>query len=456
MKILLISPCQNLESRQQKSVIFPQLALDLLAGLTPPGHDVSIIEEEFEDIPLDADCDLVGLSCMTSNAPRAYVLAREFKRRGRTVVLGGVHPTLLPEEALRHADSVVIGEAEGVWARLLEDLQNGRLQRMYHDPRPPLDRYVPVRPRKGMTKGIFRVVPVMTTRGCPYDCDFCCVHDIYGATVRHVPIANVVRHIVDSGGRIFMFLDDNIVGDRGYAGDLFEAIRPLKIKWVGQASLSFVHDAELLRLARESGCGALFIGLESVSESRLGTMRKSIHEIGRVGEALRTLREAGIYCLASVVFGFDEDTRRTFGETVEFLEKNLVGSASMNVLTPYPGTRVLRRLKEEGRIFTDDWAYYNHNTAVFRPKSMSPLELIAGRIWARAEFTKSSAVLRRFPANRAHPLLHLAINRASWRSTMGQIRGFSRMASEIARLEGPGSERPSPTGEYRYEDHTPK
>jgi radical SAM superfamily enzyme YgiQ (UPF0313 family) len=455
MKILLISPCEDPGIKQQKSVMFPQLALDLLAGLTPPEHDVSIIEEEVEDVPLDADCELVGLSCMTSNAPRAYWLAREFRKRGTTVVLGGIHPTLLPDEALRHADSVVIGEAEGVWPRLLEDLQSGRLQRTYHDPCPPLDRYVPVKPRTGLSKGIFRVVPVMTTRGCPYDCDFCCVHDVYGPAVRHVPVANVVRHMVDSGGRVFMFLDDNIVGERRYAKELFEAIRPLKVKWAGQAPLSFAHDAELLSLARESGCGALFFGLESVSENRLGKMRKSIHKIERVSEAIEKLRKARIYSHASVVFGFDEDTKKTFAETLEFLNRNHVGSASMNILTPYPGTRIHQQLKDEGRIFTDDWKYYNHNTVVFRPRNLSPLELIAGRIWAREEFTKNSAVIKRFLPNRAHPLLHFVINRASRRSCLDQIRDFPRVASDIVRLEGPGSERRASPERYRYEDFIP-
>ena len=455
MKILLISPCEDPNIKQQKSVMFPQLALDLLAGLTPPGHDVSIIEEEVEDIPLDADCQVVGLSCMTSNAPRAYWLAQEFKKRGKTVVLGGIHPTLLPDEALRYADSVVIGEAEGVWPRLLEDFENGRLQRTYHDPCPPLDRYVPLKPRKGLRKGIFHVVPVMTTRGCPFSCDFCCVHDIYGATVRHVPVAHVVRHMVDSGGRVFMFLDDNIVGDRQYAKELFEAIKPLKKKWVGQASLSFVHDADLFRLARESGCGALFIGLESVSEFRLGKMRKSIHKIEQVSEAIQQLHKTGIYCLASVVFGFDEDTNQTFAETVGFLNKNHVGSASMNVLTPYPGTQIYRQFKNEGRIFTDDWKYYNHNTVVFRPKNLLPLELMAGRIWARAEFTESFAVLKRFPANRGHPLLHFFINRASRRSTLNQIRNFPTIASQIAKLEGQHPEGLFSPEDFNFRDYKP-
>jgi len=456
MKILLISPCQSLATRQQTSVMFPQLALDLLAGLTPPQHNVSIIEEEVDDISLDADCDLVGLSCMTSNAPRAYWLAQEFRKRNKTVVLGGVHPTLLPEEAIQYADSVVIGEAEGVWPRLLDDFQSDRLQRTYHEPSPPLDKYIPLRPRKGLKKGIFRVVPVMTTRGCPYNCSFCCVHDIYGSAVRHVPVANVVRHMVDSGERIFMFLDDNIVGDRPYARELFEAIRPLKVKWVGQASLSFVHDTELLMQARESGCGALFIGLESISESRLGTMRKSIHKIEQVGDAIKKLHKAGIYCLASMVFGFDEDTTRTFGETLRFLEDNRIGSAAINVLTPYPGTEIYRQLKDGGRIFTYDWKHYDHNTAVFRPKNLSPLELMAGRIWVRAEFTKTSSVLKRFLANRIHPLLHFAINRASRRSTLDQIRDFPKVASGIALLEGGIKENlASPEG-FCFKDYIPK
>jgi len=456
MKILLISPCIAPNIKQQKSVMFPQLALDLVAGLTPPEHEVSIIEEEYNEIDLAADCDLVGLSCMTSNAPRAYRLAQEFKKRGKTVVMGGVHPTILPDEALGYADSVVIGEAEGVWPLLLDDLQTGRLQKKYHDPCPPLEKYVPLRHRKGLRKGVFHVVPVMTTRGCPYNCDFCCVHDIYGATVRHVPVANVVRYMVDSGGKIFMFLDDNIMGDRPYAKELFEAVKPLKIKWAGQGSLSFVHDTELLRLARDSGCGALFVGLESISEDRLGKMQKSIHKIEEVKAAIRKLRKAGIYPYASVVFGFDEDTPRTFAETLEFLNKNHVGSASVNVLTPYPGTQIYRQFREEGRIFTEDWKYYDHNTVVFRSRNVTPLELLAGRIWVRSQFTKFPAMIKRLPFYWRHPLLHVAINMASRSHCRDSIRAFPRVAFDLSRLEGQAPKDESSLGGYRYEDFIPK
>ncbi len=416
-------------------MLMPQLALFILAGLTPPEHDVTIIEEEIEPVPTDLDCDLVGLSCMTSNAPRAYALAGEFKKRGKTVVLGGVHPTILPEEALQHADSVVIGEAEGVWPRLLDDYGKGRLQRTYHNPCPPLDQYVPIRCHTGLKKGLFRIIPVMTTRGCPYDCDFCCVHDIYGPKVRHIPVENVVRYLIESGGKRFMFLDDNIVGDPRYAKDLFRAMKPLRIKWVGQASLSFVRDTELLRLAAGSGCAGLFIGLESVSESRLGRMRKSLNKVGEIEEAIKKLMSFGIILMASVIFGFDEDTADTFGETLEFLNRNRIGTAQFNVLTPYPGTRTYRRLKEENRLLTEDWKYYNHTTVVYKPGRMTPSELALGRLRTREEFTRISSIIRRFPYNLGHPLFYLALNILSRRICKAEIRGYPRYAARLAGLE---------------------
>lgn len=435
MKILLISPCIDDETRSRKSMLMPQLALFILAGLTPPEHSVTIVEEEIEHVPLDLDCDIVGLSCMTSNAPRAYALAGEFKRRGKTVVLGGIHPTILPEEALQHADAVVIGEAEGVWPQLLDDYAKGKLQRTYHNPSPPLEEYIPIRLHQGLKKGLFSVIPVMTTRGCPYDCDFCCVHDIYGPKVRHVPVENVIRYLVDSGGKRFMFLDDNIVGDPRYARDLFGAMKPLRIKWVGQASLSFASNTALLRLAAGSGCVGLFIGLESVSESRLGQMHKSLKRIGELEKAIKEIMGFGIIIMASVVFGFDEDTAGSFGETLEFLDRNRIGAAQFNVLTPYPGTRTYRRLKDEHRLLTEDWQYYRHTSVVFKPRQMTPRELAWGRLWTRNEFTKTSSIIKRFPYNWRHPLFYLALNILSRQICKGEIRRFPRTTARLSRWE---------------------
>ena len=435
MKILLISPCIDDETRSRKSMLMPQLALFILAGLTPPEHPVTIVEEEIEPVPMDLDCDLVGLSCMTSNAPRAYALAAEFKRRGKTVVLGGVHPTILPEEALRHADSVVIGEAEGVWPQLLDDYEKGRLQRTYHNPHPPLDKYVPIRFHKGLKKGLFRIIPVMTTRGCPYDCDFCCVHDIYGPKVRHVPVENVIRYLIESGGKRFMFLDDNIVGDPRYAGELFRALKPLRIKWVGQASLSFARDTELLKLAADSGCGGLFIGLESVSESRLGQMRKSLNKVEELEKAIKALMGFGIILMASVIFGFDEDTAGTFGETLDFLNRNRIATAQFNVLTPYPGTRTYRQLKDGNRLLTEDWKYYDHTSVVYKPGRMTPSELALGRLRTREEFTSIFSIIKRFPYNLGHPLFYLALNIYARRLCKEQIRDYPRYAARLSLLE---------------------
>jgi radical SAM superfamily enzyme YgiQ (UPF0313 family) len=430
LKILLVSPCKDPRFKKSKFLMIPQLALHLIAGLTPPDHEVRILEEEMETIDLEEDCDLVGISCMTSNANRAYVLAREYRKRGRLVVLGGVHPTLLPEEALQHCDAVVVGEAEGVWQQVVADAEAGKLQRLYHQPYPPLDHYVRMGNRRNTKKRLFDVVPVMTTRGCPYNCEFCCVHDIFGRRIRHVPVENVVRDIEESGGKIFI-LDDNIIGDPVYAKALFRAIKPLHVKWVGQASLSFIKDEEMMRLASQSGCKGLFFGLESVSQTQLKRMRKAIKDVDKIGEAVRKIRDYGIYFHASMIFGFDSDTKDSFADTLDFLERNSISSASINVLTPYPGTEVFRSFRREGRLLTEDWRYYDHSTVVFQPKNMSPFELQAGRLWVLKQYTRMSSMLRRLPENLDFPFLHLVMNLGFHAACKHELRELPGLATRL-------------------------
>lgn len=410
MKILLVSPAVNASKRTNKGLRMPQLALYIIEGLTPPGHEVKVVEEEAETLNLDEECDLVGISFMTANAPRSYEIAREFKNRGKTVIFGGVHPTILPDEALQHADSVVIGEAEGVWETVIRDFQLGMLKKKYHNPEPDLGKYVPKNFSRLVQKRLFNIFPIMTTRGCPYNCEFCCVSDLYGKKIRHIPVKNIVRDIVDSGAKNFMFLDDNIIGQPTYAKELFRAIKPLKIKWVGQASISLVKDKELLQLASESGCKALFIGLESVSEKQLKTMRKSIKEIKDLELALKKINKMGILIHASMIFGFDDDTQSTFKETLRFLVKNKIGTVSFNILTPYPGTQTFCKMQSEGRILTTDWQYYDHNTVVFKPKKISPVELQVWKTQVRKRFYSISCVIQRLLGNLNNPLIYLALN----------------------------------------------
>lgn len=416
--------------------MIPQLALFILEGLTPSEHDVKIIEEEAEEVDLDEDCDLVGISCMTANAPRAYYFAEEFKKRGRTVILGGVHPTILPDEALQYADCVVTGEAEGVWQTLLNDFQCDRLQKTYHDPLPDLTKYIPKNFSTVIKRRLFHFLPIMTTRGCPYNCDFCCVTDLFGKKIRHVPIENVVRDIKESGAKNYMFLDDNIIGHPKYAKELFRAIAPLKINWAGQASISLVKDTELMELAMKSGCKGFFIGLESVSVEQLKTMRKTIKDLKELESALKRIRKMGIIIQASMIFGFDNDTKEVFDDTVKFLIKNKISTASLNVLTPYPGTKTYNDLREQGRLLTTDWKYYDHNTVVFQPKNMTPYELQLGKNKARRKFFKLSSIVRRFPGSAKNPFFYWAINRGGKKQVKIEAKRLAELQEVIFKTNG--------------------
>jgi len=411
--------------------MMPQLALYILEGLTPAGHEVKIVEEEVATINLEESCDLVGISCMTANAPRAYELANEFRNRGKTVVLGGVHPTILPEEALEHADSVVIGEAEGVWEDLLQDFAAGKLNKRYHNPLPDLTRYVEKDFKKIIKKRLFSIVPIMTTRGCPYNCDFCCVTDLFGKTIRHIPIENVVKDIVNSGSKNFMFLDDNIIGHPKFAKELFRALIPLKIRWVGQASISFLKETELLQLAADSGCKILFIGLESVNETQQKKLKKSMKDNEELRLTIKNIKKMGILIHASMIFGFDSDTKKVFRETVKFLIKAKISTVSFNILTPYPGTKTHEELKRAGRLLTDNWKYYDHNTVVFEPKNMTPLELQIGKILARTRFYRIFSFLSRLMGNMTSPVLFTATNYGHMKQAKIERRRLAGLKTEL-------------------------
>jgi radical SAM superfamily enzyme YgiQ (UPF0313 family) len=410
MKILLISPIVGDGIRRERGLLWPSLALYILEGLTPAEHSVTVVEEEFERIPFEREFDLVGISCMTANSPRAYQLADGFRQKGTKVVLGGIHPTILPDEALQHADSVVIGEAEGVWKNLLEDIISGHLKQKYNDPDPDLSIYIPKNFAKILRRKPFNILPVITTRGCPYDCDFCSVTNIFGKKIRHIPVENIVRDIVSSGGKKVIFYDDNIIGQPKYAKELFKAIKPLNIRWVGQATISLINDTDLMRLAVESGCMGLLIGLESISESQMKSMKKCIKELDRLKLALRDIMKMGILVHATMIFGFDSDTIEVFEDTVRFLIECKISSVSFCVLTPLPGTKTYDNMVKEGRLITTDWNYFNNRTVVFKPHNMSPYELQFGNWQAKREFYRMNSIMRRLTGNLRHPGFHLISN----------------------------------------------
>ena len=229
-----------------------------------------------------------------------------------------------------------------------------------------------------------------------------------------------------------MFLDDNIIGHPKYAKEFFRAIKPLRIKWVGQASISLLtRDDELMQLAAESGCKVLFFGIESVSEEQLQSMRKAIKEIEHLESAFKKIKKMGILILASMIFGFDNDTKEIFNETVRFLIRNKVSIASFNVLTPYPGTKIYENFKNENRLITTEWMYYDHNTVVFKPINMTPYELQIGKINARKKFYSLSSVIKRSLGNLFNPLIYFAINYGHMKQVKVEAERIAKIKSEL-------------------------
>jgi radical SAM superfamily enzyme YgiQ (UPF0313 family) len=398
MKLLLISPSNKLHRRVMKSLRVPQLGLHILAALTPDDVAITVVDEEVRPIDFSLDFDLVGITCMTPTARRGYELADRYRKTGSKVILGGVHPTILPEEAIRHADAVVIGEAEGCWAHVVSDFGNGRLRRFYRAP--VADLSICPLPRRNLSidKTVFNCVGLVTTRGCPYSCEFCSVSVIHGSRIRHRPVAQVVEDIERSGSRTFLILDDNVTGHPQYSKELFQALIPLGITWAGQSSISLAKDREMLRLCRLSGCAGLLFGIESVSPASLAGMKKSAQSVAEAEESIAIIQDHGIAFHPSIIFGFDTDTQAVFDDTLEFLTRTKLPTAALNVLTPYPGTRIYQRLKDQGRIMTDDWSRYDTRTVVFQPKNLTPGELAEGHRYVQSEFYSLSSILRHIPA----------------------------------------------------------
>lgn len=271
MKIELIAPgWQEPSLWSVPTFRLPPLSLPMIASLTPDDFDISISDENISPIDFNKDIDLAAITVMTPLAPRAYEIADRFRAKGVRVVLGGMHPSFLPEEAIQHADAVVIGEAEGVWAELLEDFKQGKLKQFYKCSSFPQLENLPI-PRRELfpSKGYFTVNTVQVTRGCPFDCDFCTVTKFFGNKHRYRPIDEVVVEVSSLKGKSVVFVDDNIIGNIPYAKELFKALIPLKIKWLSHASINVARDEELLRLSAESGCVGYMIGFESISQESL-------------------------------------------------------------------------------------------------------------------------------------------------------------------------------------------
>jgi radical SAM superfamily enzyme YgiQ (UPF0313 family) len=406
LKIELIVPATRALGKGWRLSLCPPLAPAALAALTPPGVDVSITDENVSAIDFEKRTDLVGITVLTSTAVRAYEIADEYRRRGVTVVLGGIHPSVLPEEASAHADAVVVGEAELTWPQLVADFQAGRIEKIYRQEKRPNLTGLPVPRRELYRRGRY-VIPetISTTRGCPYACTFCSVSLFAGRTYRCRPVAEVVAEARTlSRRRPVIIVDDNIVGKPAYAKELFRALVPLKLKWIGQASVNVASDDELLALAAASGCRGLLIGFESVAPGTLVKMGKKINRVDEYWAAVAKLHARGIAVHGAFVFGLDEDDPGIFERTVSFARQSRLESVQFSVVIPHPGTALFNELDMAGRITSKDWSRYD-SKVVFQTRSLTPEALADGTHRALTDFfsLKSAAGRLGFPSPKNLP-----------------------------------------------------
>jgi radical SAM superfamily enzyme YgiQ (UPF0313 family) len=397
-KLLLITASSHeiRNVRRSRVLNFQQITMPYLAAMVPAGWDVTHIDEEAEALNWNATADVVAITFHTPSAHHAYDVAAHFRRRGACVAMGGPHVTLLPEEAAQHADVIFIGEAEGLWEQFLTDFESGDFPRVYRRAAAPSLENLPMARkdlfhRRDHTSGV-----LFATRGCPNHCEFCAVAVMYPHGLRKRPVAEVAAEYASFQGKVIIFWDDNITADRAYAKELFRAIEPHRKWWSSQASIHVGGDDELLEAAARSGCKQLFLGLESVSQASMTAAHKGFNRVDQYARVIKRIHAHGIAVQAGIVFGFDHDPPEIFKETLDFLEETGVQNATFNILTPYPGTPLFRRLEAEGRILTRDWRQYNGRAnVVYQPKRMSAADLLAGFRYANARFYSLRSVAAR-------------------------------------------------------------
>ncbi|MDX2250292.1 MAG: radical SAM protein [Bacteroidia bacterium] len=405
LKIVLLSPKGPLYRHPRgifkKMLRAAPLTLTTLAALIPKelNATVEIYDEGIEHIPTSFEADLIGITVITGSSTRAYELADQYRQGGKTVVLGGPHVTLVPEESMLHADAIVTGYAEESWPELLHDFVAGRMKSRY-DMKPdfslgksellPFPRRELLKKKKFLTINTFEA-----TRGCVHNCDFCVVPSAWGRQPFQKPISHVVEDIRQMGSKRIIFYDLNLIADRQYAKALFHALIPLKIKWFGLSTTLLLEDPELMDLIEKSGCSGLLIGFESIMPEGLGSIKKRFNRPQNYEELIYQLHQKGISIMGTFVFGLDNEEKDVFEKVLDFVNQNKIDLPRYAILTPFPGTPLFAQLEKQNRIITRDWSLYDGQHVVFHPNKLSADELLKGHEWVWRKTYQLPSIVRR-------------------------------------------------------------
>lgn len=416
MNLYIIAPCRKEDIWRKKRATFtlPPMALAILAALTPPDVNIRVTDELVDDIDFDFPADIVALSVNTTSSSRSYEVAERFRRKGAKIIMGGIHPSFLTEESLRVADSIVVGEAEGIWDGVVNDVRRGQLKKVYNCTERPLPGSIPepkweyLNEKKYYVPRTFQV-----SRGCPYGCSFCSSTQFFGVKYRSRPIDRVVNEIRAYPKKMVVFVDDNIVGSPEYSRELFVAMEGLNKMWVAQSSIDIARDESLLKRASESGCAGLLIGFESISYGNKTDVSK-LRKAEEYEDAVRIIRKYGIGVHGSFVFGFDDDTLDTFQATVDFVMRNRLEVGNYCKLTPFPGTRLFEKMESEGRLLHKDWWLYDRYNVVFRPNNFSIDEFKRFTDNAYKRTYSLMSIIKRTPKVLRNIPYYYAINLSYW------------------------------------------
>lgn len=396
MKVLIIQPSHRSNVKLFKKSYMSQLTLPVIASHIPASHEVRIIDENVEAINFSTEVDVVCITAMTPAATRAYEIATEFRKRGVKVLMGGVHVSAVPDEASQYADAIVVGEAEGLFPAIFEDLEKGTLKPIYKLSGKPDMANFPLPRHDLMSRESYVNIPkVETSRGCPFTCEFCSTTEFFGNKMRYRPVEDVIAEVKAIGTDFIFFTDNNIIGNPKYAKKLFKELKKTGIHWISQCSINFAKDDELLSLASDSGCVGMLIGFESLSEKAISQMGKKVNRVHEYAQGIKKIHKAGIGIIGCFVLGFDEDDEDVYKKTVKFIRKTSIEMPQLTVLTPFPGTALRTRMEKENRVLHSLWEYYDATHLVFQPKWTTVKEMRQRYDWTAGKIYSYRALLWR-------------------------------------------------------------